>query len=80
MNPLPTFFTFMAGNNPDQMHLGEAARLFSMMLYWLLLATSIAVACWNLCLDKSQRTVAQVGVTTRVVRRCPESVNIRATI
>jgi hypothetical protein len=61
-DPLSTFLVFMSGHNPDQMHLGDVARWYTLAMYWALLIGSLAIAYWNLREDPSQRTVRHVSI------------------
>lgn len=61
-NPFTTLLVFLSGHNPDQMHLGEAARLYSVALYWMLLVGSVSIAVWNLRADPWQRTFRHASV------------------
>ena len=46
-DPVSAFLVFMSGHNPDQMHLGEVARLYTAILYWVLLMASAVIAYWK---------------------------------
>ena len=61
-DPISAFLVFMSGHNPDQMHLGEVARLYTAVLYWVLLIASAAIAYWNLRDEPTQRTVGHVSI------------------
>jgi uncharacterized membrane protein YphA (DoxX/SURF4 family) len=61
-DPISAFLVFMSGHNPDQMHLGEVVRLYTAVLYWVLLISSMAIAYWNLREEPTQRTVGHVSI------------------
>jgi hypothetical protein len=61
-DPVSAFVVLMSGHNPDQMHLAEVARLYTTVLYWALLITSVLLACWNLRTDPTQRTVKHLAI------------------
>jgi uncharacterized membrane protein YphA (DoxX/SURF4 family) len=60
-NPIHTFFQILAGNIPDQLHLG-GYRWFEVALYWALLIGSLAIACTNWRMDATQRTGSHVSI------------------
>jgi len=60
-NPIHTFFQVLGGNIPDQLSLG-GFRWFEVMLYWVLLIGSLAVAYTNWRLDSTQRTGTHVSI------------------
>ena len=60
-NPIHTFFQFLTGGIPDQVHLG-GLRWFTVALYWAILIASVAVVSINWRRDPSQRTVTHVSI------------------
>src|ERR1700761_9031534 len=60
-NPIRTFFQFMTGGIPDQLHLGDL-RWFTVVLYWAILIGSVYVFCINWRRDPSQRTAHHVSI------------------
>jgi hypothetical protein len=60
-NPIHTFFQVLTGNLPDQLSLGEF-RWFEVMLYWVLLIGSLAIAYTNWRLDSTQRTGTHLSI------------------
>ncbi len=60
-NPIHTFFQFMIGQIPDQRSLGDL-RWYTVVLYWLLLLGSLAIAAYNWQRDPQQRTGHHLGV------------------
>ena len=61
-DPISAFLIFLSGHNPDQMHLGEVARLYTAILYWALLISSVLLACWNRRMDPAQRAVKHLAI------------------
>ncbi|MFL5282941.1 MAG: c-type cytochrome [Rhodopila sp.] len=61
-NPFANLLMFLSGHNPDQLHLGEPARLYTVAVYWLLLAGGVGIALWNVREDPSQRTLKHASV------------------
>ena len=60
-NPFHTFFQFLTGEIPDQVHLGDL-RWFTVVLYWAILIGSVYVFGINWRRDPSQRTVHHVSI------------------
>ena len=54
-NPIHTFFQVLGGNIPDQLDL-SGYRWFEVVLYWVLLIGSLAIAYTNWRMDATQRT------------------------
>jgi len=46
-NPIHTFFQVLSGNIPDQLNLNAGLRWFEVVLYWVLLIGSLAIAYTN---------------------------------
>jgi hypothetical protein len=59
-NPIHTFFQFMTGGIPDQVHLG-GLRWFTVALYWAILIGSLYIFTVNWRRDPSQRTAQHVS-------------------
>ena len=60
-NPIHTFLQFLAGQIPDQVALGDL-RWVTVLFYWMLLITGVAVAVVNWRRDPAQRTVHHLSV------------------
>jgi len=60
-NPIHTFFQFLTGGIPDQVHLGEL-RWFTVVLYWAILLGSLSVFYINWQRDPSQRSVQHLSI------------------
>ena len=60
-NPTHTFFLVLGGNIPDQLSLG-GFRWFEVVLYWVLLVGSLAIAYTNWHLDSTQRTGTHLSI------------------
>jgi len=63
-NPIHTFLQVLGGNIPDQLSLG-GFRWFEVVLYWVLLIGSLAIATTNWRLDPTQR--AGTGAVARAI-------------
>jgi hypothetical protein len=61
-NPIHAFFQVLGGNIPDQLSLG-GFRWLEVVLYWVLLIGSLAIATPNSRLESTQR--AGTGAVTR---------------
>ena len=60
-NPIHSFFQFLSGGLPDQVHLG-GLRWFTVALYWAILIGSLIVFCINWQRDRNQRNVQHVSI------------------
>lgn len=60
-NRIDAFLLFMTGRIPDQLSLG-ALRWFTVALYWVLLAASLAVAVHDWRRDPAQRTGTRLSI------------------
>jgi hypothetical protein len=61
-NPIHTFFQVLSGNIPDQLNLNAELRWFEVVLYWVLLIGSLAIAYANWRLDPAQRTGTHLSI------------------
>ena len=60
-NPIHTFLQFLGGHIPDQTALGDL-RAYTVVLYWILLLSGIAVALFNWRRDPGQRSLHHLGI------------------
>jgi hypothetical protein len=67
-NPIHTFFQILGGNLPDQLSLG-GFRWLEVVLYWVLLIGSLAIAYTNWRLDSTQRTGTHLSIDNMPAER-----------